>query len=526
MSTGDANREAGGDVERRLSKALRLIEKLRNKYDFEKEVGQELALRNETIKKDLYNSNERHKHAMAAFDELHATFFDLWKHHEAVISSGVPTDPSALEQMREALEDQRETAERLKRFVHPPSAKLKKKSRRASEVGINIQAELGTSLTRSRPGSVVIEEAPKKTDAAAPSAVTTAVLNRKDTVTVASASKEVLVKQSVGENPDSAASRKSSMVMDGSGDLDYYSALGESQATPLFEHFIVVGVPPETAEAVLEKLKRQSELNEALSSRWLRKLGLTKMVSNDNSPASTQGRQSTNITPERTHSRDNVSSPLVEDSASHSIWNSPTNLFSGNDEGDMTSRATFSAPSTKNSPSTFSKFGKLFGSKDTGDATNADSNDTGAGSFFGLRSRRTSAPPVKPVVPEPVIDGDAVSPPLDPIASPRAARSVEVTSPAERIDDTATSATTGDQSLLATEDSKEPANVFDEDDRGVSKPPLNSTTHSSSSISESKSLSSAATSALSRYACVELFIFGDILYSVSCTGLGFRRRSL
>lgn len=373
---------AQSDVERRLTKALRLIEKLRNKYDFEKEVGQELALRNEALKKDLHNETERHKHAVASFEELYCAFSDLCRQHEQVLSDGLPTDPAAIDNMRSLLDDQRDTAERLKRFANPPSTKHKKKSRRASEVGINIQAELGTSLIRSMPGVPLDESVDSANDKAAP------ILNRKNTMALSSAGAGNEWSMEDTAIVSATPSRKCLLEQENSEELDYYEALGGNSMTPLFEHFIVVGVPAETAVNVLDKMRKEMESTEAVSSRWLRKLGLSKMMSNENSPAPA-GRSFSNLTPERNVSQE-FHSPNIETSRD-SFWG----ITSPNvEDEDITTRATFSSPSLRaNTSSTFSKFGKFFGSKET--ATDS-SSETDRGSFFGKKTRRQSTPDVNP----------------------------------------------------------------------------------------------------------------------------------
>lgn len=401
------------DVERRLNKALRLIEKLRNKYDFEKEVGQELALRNENLKRDLYNESERHKHASTAFDELYSTFFDLWRRHEELLTKGLPAEDVALQDLRAALDDQKDTAERLKRFANPPSAKHKKKSRRASEVGINIQAELGTSLIRSRTGSTAVTESAQGAKRVSlsieentaqdehfefPESSAGGTLNRKDTLVAF----PKLSGAAGASGVDAIQSRKSSVDMGGANDLDYYS---DNSMIPLFEHFIVVGVSMGTAEEVLGKLNKQAAASEAVSSRWLRKLGLTKMISNDNSPASsTGGRRSSNITPERPTPKDNFShSPHMEETSRDSMWGS--SLFSSNDECDnVTSRATFSSAPAK-SASTFYKFGKMFGSK--ADNNETVESETEGSSFFGRKRRMSAMPAAKLPEHEPITRSDS-----------------------------------------------------------------------------------------------------------------------
>ena len=366
------------DVERRLRKALHLIEKLRTKYDFEKEVGQELALRNETLKKDIYNETEKYKHAIDAFDELYSTFFELWKEHEMLLSDGLPKDELSHQEMRAKLEEHRDSAERLKRLANPPSAKHKKKNRRASELGINIQAGMGTSLTRSRVGSTISDKrgsmrldthVENEENLESLDAEKEGTLSRKDTLAILPTAGGKVV-----PNEPALEGRRPSMessVIDAEGDLEYYSTLSEntSAIAPLFEHFIVVGVPMNTAEDMLDKLNKQSASQEGVSSRWLRKLGLNKIVSGEQIPGQNSNGQGSNS--ELTTPKERSDSAHMEEAPRDSLWGISTNLFSSSDDSNSTARSNISGHISQGSK-TVSKWGKMFSSntKPIGEGTN------------------------------------------------------------------------------------------------------------------------------------------------------------
>lgn len=67
---GNADRHEISDA-RKLGKALRLIEKLKEKCAYEKDVNQELAQRNEVLKREVKEENEKMKVVVSAFDDLH-----------------------------------------------------------------------------------------------------------------------------------------------------------------------------------------------------------------------------------------------------------------------------------------------------------------------------------------------------------------------------------------------------------------------------------------------------------------------
>lgn len=69
------------------------------------------------------------------------------------------------------------------------------------------------------------------------------LFNRKDTVDMTQMTEPELNKPS--DNLDKLPSKKSSVTLEGVNDLDFYSALTDNIAIPLFEHFIVVGVSVE-----------------------------------------------------------------------------------------------------------------------------------------------------------------------------------------------------------------------------------------------------------------------------------------
>lgn len=62
---------------RRLKKALRLAGKLQTKLDFEKDVSQELARRNEQLKKDGEGQDEVYNTLKESFREMYLQFDDL-----------------------------------------------------------------------------------------------------------------------------------------------------------------------------------------------------------------------------------------------------------------------------------------------------------------------------------------------------------------------------------------------------------------------------------------------------------------
>jgi hypothetical protein len=41
-------------------------------------VGQELALRNETLRRDVIAENERYKTLLSSFEEMHSLFLEQW----------------------------------------------------------------------------------------------------------------------------------------------------------------------------------------------------------------------------------------------------------------------------------------------------------------------------------------------------------------------------------------------------------------------------------------------------------------
>jgi hypothetical protein len=67
---GGSDRHEISDA-RKLGKALRLIEKLKEKCGYEKEVNQELAQRNEILKREVKEEGEKLKAVITAFDDLH-----------------------------------------------------------------------------------------------------------------------------------------------------------------------------------------------------------------------------------------------------------------------------------------------------------------------------------------------------------------------------------------------------------------------------------------------------------------------
>jgi hypothetical protein len=214
-----------------------------------------------------------------------------------------------------------------------------------------------------------------------------------------------------------SAANANAPAMESADDLDLCSALGDSAAVPLFEHFIVVGVPAVTAEEVLGKLNKQMEAQEAVSSKWLRKLGLSKMISStDNSPVASAARRSSvgsALTPERPPPAPAPSiglSPRGDDTSAaprDSLWGS--SLFSGGggedrEGGEQSSRVGPADPSAAKGAGS-GRWGKLFGSKadaeppapasTTGAGTGAGAGDeeTEKTSFFGRKStRRLTAP--------------------------------------------------------------------------------------------------------------------------------------
>jgi hypothetical protein len=68
--TGSSDRHEISDA-RKLGKALRLIEKLKEKCGYEREVNQELAQRNEILKREVKEEGEKLKAVITAFDDLH-----------------------------------------------------------------------------------------------------------------------------------------------------------------------------------------------------------------------------------------------------------------------------------------------------------------------------------------------------------------------------------------------------------------------------------------------------------------------
>ena len=64
-------------LQRRLQKAIRLADKLKQKYEFEREVSRELAKRNELLKAELNFEEENYRNLSNVFKETCARFGDL-----------------------------------------------------------------------------------------------------------------------------------------------------------------------------------------------------------------------------------------------------------------------------------------------------------------------------------------------------------------------------------------------------------------------------------------------------------------
>ena len=58
------------EIKRKLAKSLILNEKLKSKYEFERDVSKELAVRNDNLKKDIGNEYERYKNLKFDHEEM------------------------------------------------------------------------------------------------------------------------------------------------------------------------------------------------------------------------------------------------------------------------------------------------------------------------------------------------------------------------------------------------------------------------------------------------------------------------
>jgi len=84
----------GGDVHQKLKRASRLSNKLQEKVHFEHEVSKELARRNEQLSNENQEEIERYRTLAAAFEELFYEFKDLLDNHETLLNGDIPIQGS------------------------------------------------------------------------------------------------------------------------------------------------------------------------------------------------------------------------------------------------------------------------------------------------------------------------------------------------------------------------------------------------------------------------------------------------